>query len=131
MSVKNAAAIVGVGDVELENGKVKDGLSVLQIQAIAAKRALEDAGLSVKEVDGIFAAGLWGMPGIGAFPTLVLAEYLGIQPKFTDSTQIGGSLEAHVTCGSSHTAGLCEVALIFTAAHKSPIVPGITDVRRC
>jgi len=115
MSINRAAAIVGVGDVELENGKVRDGLSVLQIQAIAAKRALEDAGLTKDDVDGIFVAGLWGLPGVGSFPSVILSEYLGIQPKFSDSTQIGGSaFEAHVGhAAAAIQSGLCEVALIL------------------
>ena len=115
MSIERSAAIVGVGDVELENGKVKDGLSVLQIQALSAKRALEDAGLTKDDVDGIFAAGLWGQAGIGSFPTMVLAEYLGIQPKYTDSTQIGGSsFEAHIGhAAAAIQSGLCDVALIL------------------
>lgn len=114
MSIKNAAAIVGVGDIELENGKVRDGLSVLQIQAIAAKRALEEAGLTKDDVDGIFTSGFWGIPGNGVFPTLALAEYLGIEPKYTDSTQIGGSsFESHIGhAAAAIKAGLCEVALI-------------------
>lgn len=115
MSIKHAAAIVGVGDIELENGKVPGGLSVLQIQAIAAKRALEDAGLTMKDVDGLFVAGFWGLPGNGVFSTLTVAEYLGIQPKYSDTTQIGGSaFEAHVGhAAAAIKAGLCEVALIL------------------
>jgi 3-oxoacyl-[acyl-carrier-protein] synthase III len=77
-SIKRVAAIVGIGDVELEKGKVRDGKSVLQIQAIAAKRALEDAGLTKDDVDGMFIAGLWGLPGVGSFPSIVMSEYLGI-----------------------------------------------------
>ncbi|WP_433957960.1 acetyl-CoA acetyltransferase [Cytobacillus horneckiae] len=115
MSIKRSAAIVGVGDVELENGKVVGGKSVLQIQAIAAKRALDDAGLTKDDVDGMFVAGLWGLPGVGSFPSVVMSEYLGINPKFTDSTQIGGSaFEAHVGhAAAAIKAGLCEVALIL------------------
>lgn len=115
MSIKNAAAIVGIGDIELENGKVKGGKSVLQIQAESAKKALDDAGLSKEDVDGIFVAGLWGVPGVGSFPSAVMAEYLGIEPKYTDSTQIGGSsFEAHVGhAAAAIQAGLCEVALIL------------------
>ncbi|NRG46234.1 thiolase [Bacillus sp. CRN 9] len=115
MSIKRSAAIVGVGDVELENGKVAGGKSVLQIQAIAAKRALDDAGLTKDDVDGMFVAGLWGLPGVGSFPSVVMSEYLGINPKFTDSTQIGGSaFEAHVGhAAAAIKAGLCEVALIL------------------
>lgn len=127
MSQKRLAAIVGVGDVELENGKVPGGLSVLQIQAIAAKRALEDAGLTKEDVDGFFSAGFWGIPGNGLFPTLSVAEYLGIQPKFTDSTQIGGSsFEAHVGHAvAAIQAGLCEVALIvYGSTQRSGIRQG-------
>lgn len=115
MSIKRSAAIVGVGDVELENGKVAGGKSVLQIQTIAAKRALDDAGLTKDDVDGMFVAGLWGLPGVGSFPSVVMSEYLGINPKFTDSTQIGGSaFEAHVGhAAAAIKAGLCEVALIL------------------
>lgn len=114
MSINRSAAIVGVGDVEIENGKVKDNMSVLQIQAIAAKLALEDAGLEKKDVDGIFVAGSWGNPGVGSFPSAVMAEYLGIIPKYTDGTNIGGSsFEAHVGhAAAAINSGLCEVALI-------------------
>lgn len=114
MSIKDVAAIVGVGDVELINGRVAGGNSVLQIQAEAAKKALEDAGISKSEVDGIFVAGTWGVPGPGQLPALTLAAYLGIEPKYTDSTQIGGSsFEAHVGhAAAAIKAGLCEVALI-------------------
>lgn len=115
LSIKRSAAIVGVGDVELENGKVKEGKSVLQIQAEAAKKALDDAGLKKNDVDGLFVAGLWGVPGLGSFSSAVVGEYLGIQPKYTDSTQIGGSsFEAHVGhAAAAIKSGLCEVALIL------------------
>ncbi|MBM4763678.1 acetyl-CoA acetyltransferase [Bacillus sp. B15-48] len=115
MALKNTAAIVGIGDVELDNGKVLEGKSVFQIQAQAAKRALDDAGLSKKDVDGLFVAGLWGLPGVGQFPSAVMGEYLGIHPKFTDSTQIGGAAaEVHIGhAAAAIKAGLCEVALII------------------
>ena len=56
--------------------------SSLQHHAEAAHNALEDAGLSKNDVNGVLTAG---------FSTLVTAEYLGIQPAFTDSTYVGGS----------------------------------------
>lgn len=114
MSIKHAAAIVGIGDVELENGKVKGGKSVLHIQAEAAKAALEDAGFSLRDVDGLFVSGLWGLPGVGTFSSIAVAEYLGIEPRYTDSTNIGGSSpEAQLGhAAAAIRAGLCEVALI-------------------
>lgn len=101
------AAIVGVAESDLG---VVGPKTVLQLQAQAAKAALEDAGLSLRDVDAVFTAGSdWGWA-----PSMVLAEYLGIQPEVTDSTNIGGaSFEAHVGHAATAIAqGLCEVALI-------------------
>lgn len=108
MSLKSerVAAIVGVAESDL--GKTP-GKNVLQLQAQAAKLALEDAGLTKHDVDAIFTAGNWAWA-----PNLMLAEYLGIQPKYTDSTNIGGSsFEAHVGhAAAGIKAGLFDVALI-------------------
>lgn len=125
MSIRKAAAIVGVGDVETEKGRVPNGMSVLQVQALAAKRALDDAGLTFDDVDGLFTAGFWGMPGDGQFGVLALAEYLGIQPKYMDSTQIGGSsFEAHVGhAAAAIKAGLIDVALIVYGSTQKTRIP--------
>ena len=100
------AAIVGVAESDLGHTPDK---TVLQLQHQAARAALEDAGLGFGDVDALFCAGGWAWA-----PNLMLAEYLGIRPKYTDSTNIGGSsFEAHVghaTAGIK--AGLFEVALI-------------------
>src|SRR5687767_4479536 len=90
------AVIVGVGDVPLMDGKVLGG-SVLQVQARAAKAAMDDAGINMRDVDGLLVAGLWGVPGPGQLASVTLGEYLGIFPRFADTTNIGGSaFEAHV-----------------------------------
>ncbi|HVC34834.1 MAG TPA: acetyl-CoA acetyltransferase [Chloroflexota bacterium] len=100
-------AIVGVAESDLG---VVGPKTVLQLQAQAAKAALEDAGLTTRDVDAVFTAGSdWGWA-----PSMLLAEYLGIQPNVTDSTNIGGSsFEAHVGHAAAMISlGLCEVALI-------------------
>ena len=111
---KREAVIVGVADVALKDGKVLTPMSVLQMQALAARDALADAGIPMREVDGLLTAGLWGNPGPGLLPTVTLSEYLGLVPRFVDSTNIGGSaFEAHVAHASmAIEAGRCEVALI-------------------
>ncbi|MFQ6026663.1 MAG: thiolase, partial [Dehalococcoidia bacterium] len=73
-------AIVGVAESD-QMGTVPNK-SALQHHAEAAHNALEDAGLSKNDVDGLFTAG---------FSTLATAEYLGLQPSFTDTTYVGGS----------------------------------------
>ncbi|HET8912077.1 MAG TPA: acetyl-CoA acetyltransferase [Ktedonobacteraceae bacterium] len=100
------AAIIGVAESDL--GRTPDK-TVLQLQTQAARAALEEAGLGFKDVDALFSAGNWAWS-----TNLMLAEYLGIQPRYTDTTNIGGSsFEAHVAHAvAGIEAGLFEVALI-------------------
>src|SRR6266487_4467186 len=106
MASSSQAAIVGVAESDL--GRTP-GKTVLQLQAQAARAALEDAGLRFEEVDALFCAGGWAWA-----PNLMLAEYLGIRPKYTDSTNIGGSsFEFHIGHAvAGIEAGLFDVALI-------------------
>ncbi|HEY3021184.1 MAG TPA: thiolase [Solirubrobacteraceae bacterium] len=100
-------AIAGVAESDL--GLVAPGLTPADVMAQAARRALDDCGLGVDDVDGLFSASTQ-MP----MPTVALGEYLGIRPRYSDSTQIGGSsFEAHVNhARAAISAGLCDVALI-------------------
>jgi len=87
--------------------------SVAEIMADAAMAALADAGLGVRDVDGIFAVTPYYW-----MPSVTLADQLGIEPKVTDSTNIGGaSVIAHVGHAMrAITAGQCEVAVIAYAS---------------
>ncbi len=100
------AAIVGVAESDVG---VTPHLTVLSQQALAAQAALHEAGLAKDAVDAVFTAGGWTWA-----PTMTLAEYLGIEPRYTDSTNIGGSsFEAHAGhAAAAIEAGLIDVALI-------------------
>ena len=78
--LSRTAALAGVAESD-EIGEVPNKSS-LQLHSEAALNALEDAGLSLKDVDGIATAGV---------STLQIAEYLGITPRYTDGTSVGGS----------------------------------------
>src|SRR6185312_6095925 len=87
--------------------------SVSEIMAEASLRALADAGIGIRDVDAVFAVTpyFW-------MPSVTLADQLGITPKITDSTNIGGaSVVAHVGHAMrAIVAGQCEVALIAYAS---------------
>ncbi|WP_338881359.1 acetyl-CoA acetyltransferase [Achromobacter veterisilvae] len=103
--LSKSVAIVGAAESEL--GKVP-GMTALDLQAQAAGRALRDAGLSLKDVDGVFAH------VDDRFAGLQLAEYLGIRPRYVDSTSVGGmSNVMHIRHAmAAIEAGMCEVALV-------------------
>jgi acetyl-CoA acetyltransferase len=91
-----------------------------QIMGESARGALEDCGLGIDDVDGLFAAGM----GMGVMGVVTLAEYLDLKPRYLDGTNIGGSsFVAHVNhAAAAIHAGLCEVALILygsTAASQA------------
>ena len=101
--LRKTVAIVGVDESD-EIGKIPNK-SNLQHHAEAAHNALQDAGLSMKDVNGLFTAGT---------STLNLAEYLGIEPSFTDTTAVGGSsFIIHIAHAmAAINAGYCDVALV-------------------
>ena len=100
-------AIAGVAESDL--GEAPPGTTPVDLMAQASLRALADCGLETTDVDGLFSAATQL-----AMPTLNLGERLRIRPRYTDSTNIGGSsFIAHLEhAARAIDAGLCEVALI-------------------
>jgi acetyl-CoA acetyltransferase len=107
MSLRGAVAVVGVAESDL--GEVGPGLTPLDLIGQATLRALEDAGLEKSDVDGLFSASAYYH-----MPTLSVGEYLGIKPRYSDATNVGGSsFVSHLLHGAAAIdAGLCEVALV-------------------
>ena len=106
MSIKGAAAIVGAAQLDTFTTA---GRSPVGLMSVAVTRALADAGLSLSDVDGLFTASSYY-----AFPTLTLAENLGIHPRHMDSTALGGcSFIAQLGhAAAAIQAGLCAVAVV-------------------
>ncbi len=108
MSVSGQIAIAGVYEHPTRWAPEK---SDAQIMAESARGALEDCGLTLADVDGLFAAGM----GMGPMGLVTLAEYLDIKPRYLEDTNIGGSsFVAHVNhAAAALHAGFCDVALIL------------------
>jgi acetyl-CoA acetyltransferase len=105
-ALRGKSAIVGTGYYGIPSSP---GLSALDLMAGAAARALEDAGLRLQDIDGLCGGTFYHM-----FPTLSIAEYLGIRPKWSNADQTGGSsfLSHLLEATLAIDAGLCSNVLI-------------------
>lgn len=123
-SLRGQTAIVGVGYAGLGSSP---GWSALELGAMAAERALADAGLTIDDVDGLCASTFYHF-----FPTTSFAEQLRIRPKWTNADMAGGStFLAHVLQSAlAITAGLCETVLIIygSNARSSRDIYGLIDL---
>jgi len=121
---RGAAAIVGVAESDL--GEVAPEMTPIDLMAQAVVRALDDAGLSLSDVDGVFAT-----TPQARLPTLALCEYLGVVPRYSDATNVGGaSFMLHLSHAAlAIEAGLCEVAVIAQASTQRTVGRGQAQVR--
>jgi hypothetical protein len=105
VSLRGKVAVVGVAEADL--GEVGPGFTPLDLIGQATLRALEDSGLDKSDVDGLFSASAYYH-----MPTLSVGEYLGIRPRYSDATSMGGSsFVSHLLhAAAAIDAGLCEVA---------------------
>lgn len=103
-------AIVGVAESDL--GVTTKSILELQTQAVTG--ALADAGLSLADVDGL------ATNGAARFSATTVAEYLGLYPRWTDSTFAGGaSYEVFVGHAvAALQAGLCDVAVVSYGSNQ-------------
>lgn len=109
-TLRGAAALVGVVDDVSPTGELdRHGRA---LEAAMVRAALDDAGLTPADVDGIAYAGM----------ATGLAEYLGIRPRYVDGTMVGGSsYELHVEhAAAAIAAGLCDVVVgVYAATPRS------------
>ncbi|WP_327656165.1 thiolase C-terminal domain-containing protein [Streptomyces sp. NBC_00483] len=76
---------VAITGIALSDCGRVDEATPYALHAQAARRALADAGLTPDVVDGFASAGL------GTLAPVEVAEYLGLKPRWVDSTSVGGS----------------------------------------
>ena len=126
VDLRHGAAIVGVYEHPTRYAPDK---SELQLQGECVIKALEDAGLSKKDVDGLFTASMSvRMSGIN------LADYLNMYPRYVDNTTVGGgSFEFHLGHALSAIATgrlNCAVITYSTLARSGGVAVGTGGVAR-
>lgn len=112
-------AFAGVATSDL--GRV-DGLTPHHLHQQAAKRALDDAGLTKDDIDGFCSAGM------GALQPIDIAEYMGLKPRWLDSTGVGGAswevMAAHAA--DAIAQGHADVVLLaYGSTARSDIKAGL------
>jgi acetyl-CoA acetyltransferase len=106
VGIRGASAIVGVADDASPTGQLEIGGR--ELEAAMIEQALSDAGLTIADVDGVCHTG----------SSMGLAEYLGVHPRFTESTNTGGSsFEVHVEhAAAAIAAGMADVVVSVYAS---------------
>ncbi len=87
IGLRDRCAIVGVGQSRL--GRIRE-TSVIDLQLQAIKNAVDDAGLSIREIDGLICAGPHQIYGFHQ----VIGARLGINARFSTSLDNGGASQA-------------------------------------
>ncbi|MFL2830712.1 MAG: acetyl-CoA acetyltransferase [Candidatus Puniceispirillales bacterium] len=114
-NLRGKTAVVGLA----ESGcGIASGWSAMEIMANSVHDALDDAGIKLNEVDGVFAA-----TAFHSMAAMSLSEYLGLKPKFADGSQIGGSsfLSHILTAALALDAGLINVAVVAYGSNQKSI----------
>ena len=120
-----AAAIVGIHEHVTRYAPDK---SELQIMGESVIKALEDAGLAKKDVDGLLTAGNIRNSGLN------LADYLDMYPSMLDNTSVGGgSFEFHLSHALNAIAAgriNCAVITYSSLARSGGVSVGTGGVAR-
>ncbi|MEV0592771.1 acetyl-CoA acetyltransferase [Nonomuraea cavernae] len=108
--MSTGVAIAGAAECDLG----VTGKSILGLQAQAVSRALADAGLSLRDVDGL------ATTGVSRFSATQLADYFGLRPRWTDSTFAGGSAFEMFVARATQAiqAGQAETVVISFASNQ-------------
>ncbi len=115
-ALRNKTAIVGVGESDI--GKVPH-MTGLGLNAQAARRALDDAGLKVSDIDGLLTAYSFTEPYF--MLGTVLCEYLGLKPRYCSALIAGGASPA-VMLGHAAAAiamGMANTVLVCTGENRA------------
>ncbi|MFI5446349.1 thiolase [Polaromonas sp. UC242_47] len=113
-ALRGSAAIAGVATFGCGE---TPGFSDMELLARSARAAVADAGLKMSDIDGLCTASasatMWAMP---------VVEYLGLRPRYIDSTMLGGSsFIAHLLPAmQALQSGQCNAVLVcYGSAQRS------------
>lgn len=111
-TLRGRTAIVGAGNTRRWHAPKRSPFDQLQEAAVLA---LEDCGLRMSDVDGLYCA----LSNSG-LPVLNVAERLGVKPRHADGTMVGGaSFLFHVQSAMAALVnGLCDTAPVCYGSNQ-------------
>jgi len=111
-SLRGKVAIVGAADTEVG---VVPHLSAVQLYVKAAKLALEDAGITKDQVDGLITCNSFVEPYL--YHAEMIAEYMQIFPRYCLNVATGGGTTLAIMhhAASAIATGICHTVLITMA----------------
>ena len=103
------SAIIGIS--ELKPVRYSNGQTTLSLIAESVRLAIQDAGISKEDVDGLLVG-----PQVGETPQHVpatVSEYLGIDPNMSNTVDLGGASGAGMIWRASAAiqAGMCDTVV--------------------
>lgn len=120
MSISGKTAIVGVGATAF--GK-RPGRSSWSLQAEAIARALDDAGLTKNDIDGLFTEPPFSEPLL--LHGHNLGRYLGLKTNYLSTISIGGATAGTLVQQAAMAIdnGLCDVAVCVYGENQKTGLP--------
>lgn len=111
-SLRGKVAIIGAADSEVG---VVPHMSATQLAVDAALKAMDDAGITKDEIDGLFTCNSWAEPYL--YHAEFIAEYLQIEPKVCKGVNTGGGTTFTLVhqAAAAIATGMCETVLITMA----------------
>ncbi|MGR5545755.1 thiolase family protein [Vibrio sp. PNB22_2_2] len=125
MGLKGTAAIVGAAQYKPEKYQTAPQMFHLEQVADLSRRAVLDAGLSMKDVDGLVLHGPQ-FHEASIFVPAMAAEYLGVEVNFAEVVDLGGCSSVGMIwrAAAAIEMGLCQAVLCVIPARMAPFALG-------
>lgn len=125
MGLRGSAAIVGAAQYKPEKYQTAPQMFHLEQVADLGRQAVLDAGLTMKDVDGLVLHGPQ-FHEASIFVPAMAAEYLGVEVNFAEVVDLGGCSSVGMVwrAAAAVEMGLCQAVLCIIPARMAPFAPG-------
>ena len=120
MAMRGRGAVVGVG--ELKPTRETPGETTLSLMAKAGLAAIEDAGLSFADIDGMVCHPIGG---VSMLTPSTVSELMGLKLNFAEVVDLGGATGAGMIwrAVSAIESGMCRAVVCITGSSRRPRAP--------